>query len=89
MPSWGAHGDTKCSRMPKGKMSAPHFGNTPFRSTTGAIQVSVPPSGRALRVSTRARPRSSSLGHTFAVALHEAACTLEVTMHDARTPRVG
>eukprot|EP00974_Lingulodinium_polyedra_P111449 10779551-Lingulodinium_polyedra.AAC.1 len=45
-------------------MSALHLGSTRFRSTTGTIQVSVRPSGRALCVSTRARPRSGSLGHT-------------------------
>mmetsp|Transcript_36902 Transcript_36902/g.111405 ORF Transcript_36902/g.111405 Transcript_36902/m.111405 type:complete len:230 (-) Transcript_36902:297-986(-) len=52
----------KCSSRPREKMSALHLGCALLRYTSGAIQNNVPPNGLALRDSTRARPKSKSLG---------------------------
>mmetsp|Transcript_89058 Transcript_89058/g.247444 ORF Transcript_89058/g.247444 Transcript_89058/m.247444 type:complete len:229 (-) Transcript_89058:1372-2058(-) len=56
---------TKNTRRPKEKTSALAFGRRPCSErTSGAIQASVPPSGSESCVSSRARPKSSSLGRT-------------------------
>eukprot|EP00974_Lingulodinium_polyedra_P099861 9673934-Lingulodinium_polyedra.AAC.2 len=55
----------KCSSRPREKMSALHLGCALLRYTSGAIQNNVPPNGLALRDSTRARPKSKSLGRAL------------------------